>query len=229
MKYTLSTLSAGFCAPPLPPWNASPNPTVCLKGADSPALVHGSTASRSASSWCLEWGGSLIQQIRMCFSLDGSDWGAEPKFFRPIFTLFSILRIGKFSDCLNLVNTKSLLNHCGFEDKFCACREEAFPVELFFLVKVWNYWSHNGWKNVGMNISAFILLEASFLTVSPWHLQPVFLLVGNLAGNISVKYLWSKPWSPRISGKNPKMDVELIQWLLAQMQDRPQGVCSLDF
>lgn len=132
MKYTLSTLSAGFCAPPLPPWNASPNPTVCLKGADSPALVHGSTASRSASSWCLEWGGPLIQQIRMCFSLDGSDWGAEPKFFRPIFTLFSILRIGKFSDCLNLVNTKSLLNHCGFEDKFCACREEAFPVELFF-------------------------------------------------------------------------------------------------
>lgn len=73
----------------------------------------------------------------MCFSLDGSDWGAEPKFFRLIFILFSILRIGKFSDCLNLVNTKSLLNRRGFEDKFCAFREEAFPVELdFFLVKV---------------------------------------------------------------------------------------------
>lgn len=112
---------------------------------------------------------------------------------------------------------------------FVPAEKRLFQLSCFFLVKVWNYWSHNGWKNVGMNISAFILLEASFLTVSPWHLQPVFLLVGNLAGNISVKYLWSKPWSPRISGKNPKMDVELIQWLLAQMQDRSQGVCSLDF
>lgn len=32
----------------------------------------------------------------------------------------------------------------------------------------------------------------------------MFLLVENLAGNISIKYLWSKSWSPRISGKNPK-------------------------
>lgn len=204
LHYLLSTPCAGFmhhlCQPGM-------HLQTQLKGGDSPALMHSSTASRSASSWCLEWRGSLIQQIRMCFSLDGSDWGAEPKFFRPIFILFSILRIGKFSDCLNLVNTKSLLNHCGFEDKFCACREEAFPVELdfFFLVKVGNYWSHHDWQNVSMNISPFILIEASFLTVSPWHLHPMFLLVENLAGNINIQYLWAKQYLfPGSQGRTQK-------------------------
>lgn len=55
--------------------------------------------------------------------------------FRPIFIIFSILKIGKFSDCLCLVNCRPALpNNCGFEDEFCACRGETFPfvVCLFF-------------------------------------------------------------------------------------------------
>lgn len=64
--------------------------------------------------------------------------GEPSQNFSGLFLFFSpYLELEKFSDCLNLVNTKSLLNHCGFEDRFCACREEAFSVELgFFLVKV---------------------------------------------------------------------------------------------
>lgn len=62
--------------------------------------------------------------------------GSRAKIFRPIFILFSILRIGKFSDCLNLANTKSaLLNNCGLEDESCACRGEVFSVRFFFSVR----------------------------------------------------------------------------------------------
>lgn len=72
----------------------------------------------------------------MCSSLDGSEqsWAGElSQNFQPIFILFSILRIGKFSDCLNLANTKSaLLNNCGLEDESCACRGEVFSVRFFF-------------------------------------------------------------------------------------------------
>lgn len=75
----------------------------------------------------------------MCSSLDGSEqsWAGElSQNFQPIFILFSILRIGKFSDCLNLANTKSaLLNNCGLEDESCVCRGEVFSVRFFFSVR----------------------------------------------------------------------------------------------
>lgn len=77
----------------------------------------------------------------MCSSLDGSEQsrtGEPSQKFQAYFYSFlrnwiGLLRIGKFSDCLNLVNTKSaLLNNCVSEDGFCACRGEAFPVGFFF-------------------------------------------------------------------------------------------------
>lgn len=112
------------------------SPMMSLKAGDSPAsctapLHQGQHLPSSSSEEDHQFPRSGCALLWM--EANRAGLGSRAKIFRPIFILFSVLKIGKFSDFLCLVNCRpALLNNCGFEDEFCACRWETFPVVFWF-------------------------------------------------------------------------------------------------